>query len=210
MKNSPQCTKDAPRVIYDRLAPHYDSVFAPLEGKFLKRLRHEVLSEIPFDCNVLEIGCGTGLNFDHYPATARGVASELSGEMIARARHKQRPPRVHLAQAHAAALPFADKSFGAAFATLVFCSVPSPPAAFAELRRVVEPGGIIALLEHVRPENFLAPLFDLLNFVTVPLLEDHFNRRTTDEARRAGLEITRVENRLFGIVQVIVCRNPLR
>ncbi|MFN2453046.1 MAG: class I SAM-dependent methyltransferase [Pyrinomonadaceae bacterium] len=201
-------TPDAPpRVIYDRLAAYYDRAFQPLEDKFLKRWRAETLGALPPGAFILEVGCGTGLNFSHYPAEASGVASELSREMIVRAQTKQRPQLLQLAQARAEALPFAPHTFDAAFATLVFCSVTSPPAAFAELRRVVKPGGTIALLEHVRPDNFMGPIFDAVSFVTVRLFDDHFNRQTADEARRAGLEITRIENKLRGAVQLIVCRN---
>lgn len=211
MKDLQSKARHAPprRVVYDRLAKHYDCAFEPLEKWFLKKLRAETLRRIPPDSRVLEIGCGTGLNFSYYPQASRGVASELSREMTARARAKPRPAGIHLMQAQAEALPFAENSFDAAFATLVFCSIASPPQAFAELRRVVRPGGIIALLEHVRPDNFLAPLFDALSLLTVPLFDDHFNRRTANEARRAGLEIMRIDKSLRGIIQLIVCRNPL-
>ncbi|MGI8656048.1 MAG: class I SAM-dependent methyltransferase [Pyrinomonadaceae bacterium] len=197
------------RIVYDRLAKHYDCAFEPLEKWFLKKLRAETLRQIPPDSRILEIGCGTGLNFSYYQRNGRGVASELSREMIARAKPKPRPAGIHLAQAGVEALPFAENSFDAAFATLVFCSIASPLQAFAELRRVVRPGGTIALLEHVRPNNFLAPLFDMFSIVTVPLFDDHFNRRTANEARRAGLEITRIDESLRGIIQLIVCRNPI-
>jgi ubiquinone/menaquinone biosynthesis C-methylase UbiE len=103
-------------------------------------------------------------------------------------------------------LPFADDSFDAAFAALVFCSVASPAQSFAELRRVVRRGCRVALVEHVRPRGALGYAFDALSLLTVPLFEDHFNRRTVEEARRAGLTIERVENHLLGIVQLIVCR----
>ncbi|MGI8837961.1 MAG: class I SAM-dependent methyltransferase, partial [Pyrinomonadaceae bacterium] len=95
-------------------------------------------------------------------------------------------------------LPFANNSFDAAFATLVFCSVARPEAAFAELRRVVKPGGVVMLLEHVRPNNLLGSLFDLLNWITVPLFDDHFNRRTAATAKAAGLNVVRVEKSLLG------------
>jgi ubiquinone/menaquinone biosynthesis C-methylase UbiE len=208
MKDSTPSESAPPRVVYDRLAPFYDRVFQKFEKWFLAQLRAETLAKLPSGGCLLEIGCGTGLNFAHYAPESCGVASELSKEMIERARQKARPPRVHLTQTHAEALPFAANSFEAAFASLVFCSIASPPRAFAELRRVVKPGGTIALLEHVRPENRLAPLFDALSLITVPLFEDHFNRRTATEARRAGLEVTQIENRLRGVVQIIVCRNP--
>lgn len=198
------------RAVYDRLAAHYDRAFAPLERRLLARLRAETFQSLPPGSRLLEVGAGTGLNFPYYHASSVGVATEPSGEMIRRAALKGRPLGVHLVQNHAERLPFPDASFDAACATLVFCSVGSPAAAFAELRRVVKPGGIIALLEHVRPPGLLGWLFDLLNICTVALIEDHFNRRTAEEARRAGLETVRVESRALGIFNIIVCRNGTR
>jgi phosphatidylethanolamine/phosphatidyl-N-methylethanolamine N-methyltransferase len=192
--------------IYDRFAAHYDQFFAPLERKFLSRLRAETLSALPEESRILEVGAGTGLNFPFYPRGAHGAASELSCEMLKRARGKERPARVHLVQTSAEQLPFPDASFDAAFATLVFCSVASPQKAFAELRRVVRPNGTIALLEHVRPTGLLGLFFDAVSLLTVPLFDDHFNRRTADEARRAGLQLVRVEQRALGIINLIVCR----
>jgi phosphatidylethanolamine/phosphatidyl-N-methylethanolamine N-methyltransferase len=84
--------------------------------------------------------------------------------------------------------------------------VAAPAEGLSELRRVVRAGGRVVLLEHVRPEGLLGYAFDALSLLTVPLFEDHFNRRTADAARRAGLEILRVENHLLGAVQLIVCR----
>lgn len=192
--------------VYDRFARHYDRLIAPLERRFLARLRAQTLNALPADSRVLEVGAGTGLNFPFYPRGAHGVASELSCKMLERAHGKNRPASIHLVQTSAEQLPFADASFDAAFATLVFCSVASPRKAFAELRRVVRPGGTIALLEHVRPKGILGWCFDALNVVTVALFDDHFNRRTADEARRAGFELLRVERRLLGIINIIVCR----
>jgi SAM-dependent methyltransferase len=154
---------------------------------------------------LLEIGAGTGLNFPHYPPGARGAATEPSREMLRLAQTKPRPANVSLVQNSAEALPFADDAFDAAFATLVFCSVASPPLAFAELRRVVREGGRVVLLEHVRPTGLLGFVFDAISFFTVRLCEDHFNRRTAEEARRAGLRIVRIEPHVLGIIQLIVC-----
>jgi ubiquinone/menaquinone biosynthesis C-methylase UbiE len=193
--------------VYDRLAAHYDRALGPLERLGLRGLRASLLGEVPADSLVLEVGAGTGANFPFYPPRSTGVACDPSREMLRRAAAKaERPTAVRLAQCRAERLPFADSTFDAAFATLVFCSVESPAAAFAELGRVVRPGGLVALLEHVRPEGLLGPLFDALSRVTVPLCGDHFNRRTAEEARRAGLRVERVEARLFGVLQLIFCR----
>jgi ubiquinone/menaquinone biosynthesis C-methylase UbiE len=192
---------------YDRLASGYDRAIGPLERRLLARLRAETFGALPARGRLLEVGAGTGLNFPYYPSSVSGVATELSREMIRLAQSKSRPSDVHLVQNSAEQLPFPDASFDAACAALVFCSVVSPAAAFAELRRVVKPGGTIALLEHVRPPGLLGWLFDLLNLFTVALLDDHFNRRTTEEARRAGLRILRVERRALGIINIIICEN---
>jgi ubiquinone/menaquinone biosynthesis C-methylase UbiE len=209
--------------IYDALAPHYDRALRPLERLLLRRLRAATLHALTAadrgnnsdrsnnsdrgdgSNRILEIGAGTGLNFAHYPHDAHGAATEPSREMLRRAREKARPAGVHLVQNSAEALPFADDTFDAAFATLVFCSLASPPEAFAELRRVVRTGGRVVLLEHVRPANPLGYVFDALSFFTVRLFQDHFNRRTAEDARRAGLRLLRVERHALGIIQLIVC-----
>jgi phosphatidylethanolamine/phosphatidyl-N-methylethanolamine N-methyltransferase len=207
MKGSQPKRKARGIAIYDRLATHYDRIIAPLEKRFLKRLRAQALALLPEDSRILEVGAGTGLNFPFYPHGAHGVASELSGEMLKLARGKNHPEGVHFVQTSAEQLPFQDKSFDAAFATLVFCSVASPQDAFNELRRVVRPGGQIVLLEHVRPSGLLGYLFDALSLLTVALFDDHFNRRTAQAAERAGLQLLRVERRMLGVVNLIVCRN---
>jgi ubiquinone/menaquinone biosynthesis C-methylase UbiE len=170
-------------------------------------LRQKTMKALPAEGGrLLEVGAGTGLNFSYYPRETRGVASELSGEMLRRARSKERPPAVRLVQANIEALPFQDDYFDAALATLLFCSVASPQKSFAELRRVVRPEGMIAMLEHVRPKGVLGPFFDLLSLLTVPLFEDHFNRRTADDARRAGFEIVSLEKSVLGVFNIIVLR----
>jgi phosphatidylethanolamine/phosphatidyl-N-methylethanolamine N-methyltransferase len=195
--------KTKPR--YDDFAKHYEGVMSPLQRWGLTGLRAETLRQLPAG-RVLEIGAGTGLNFVHYPTEACGVAGEFSREMLKIAGTKSRPAGVQLLQNRAEDLPFADHAFDAAFATLVFCSVESPRQAFAELRRVVRPGGTVILLEHVRPRGILGPLFDLLNVLTVRLFDDHVNRRTAQLVSEAGLEVVDVKSRLFGIVNLIKCR----
>jgi ubiquinone/menaquinone biosynthesis C-methylase UbiE len=191
---------------YDDIAPHYDAAIRPLERWFLAKLRASTFQHLPANARILEIGAGTGMNFVYYPDNASGIATEPSTGMLKIAQGKKRPNGIRLIQSCAENLPFKNDSFDVAFATLVFCSVNSPSAAFAELKRVVRSGGSILLLEHVRPQGILGPLFDLLNLITVPLFDDHFNRRTSDNARAAGLKLVRVEKSLLGIINLITCR----
>lgn len=195
-----------PSRTYDDIAPHYDRAIRPLDRWFLARLRAATLSQLPAGARTLELGAGTGANFVFYSTDTAGVATEPSSGMLRIAKEKERPERVQLVQSCAEQLPFADDSFDAAFATLVFCSLTEPARAFAELRRTVKTGGAVILLEHVRPNGLLGPVFDLLNLFTVPLFDDHFNRRTGQAAQAAGLEVLKIEKSLLGIVNLIACR----
>ena len=200
--------------VYDRFADVYDRNMRPLERWGLARLRARALAEVApalaesaAGGRLLEVGAGTGGNFPFYPAGARAACVEPSREMIVRALGKPgRPAGALLVRAFAERLPFSAGTFDAALATLVFCSVGSPAEGLGELRRVVRPGGGVVLLEHVRPAGALGYAFDALSLLTVALMDDHFNRRTVGEARRAGLEVSKVENYLLGVVQLIVCR----
>jgi phosphatidylethanolamine/phosphatidyl-N-methylethanolamine N-methyltransferase len=190
-------------VVYDSFAKHYDRFFAPLERLGLARMRREAISLLPENASILEIGCGAGANFEYYPKARRAVSSELSIEMLRIAKGKRREN--HLIQADAQSLPFGESEFDAAFATLVFCSIPEPEIAFAELRRVVRSGGRVVLLEHVRPDGLLGPVFDLLDKATVAIADDHFNRWTSQIAVKSGLKLIEVRKKLAGIVNLIVC-----
>jgi SAM-dependent methyltransferase len=90
---------------------------------------------------------------------------------------------------------------------LVFCSLPNPENAFAELSRTVKPNGRIVLLEHVRPPGLPGYFFDFLNIFSMALIEDCFNRQTPKIAEKSGLKILEVKEKGFGIFNLIVCEN---
>ena len=192
-------------MIYDKFAESYDKTFAPFERRFLSNWRRETLSYLPENSRILEIGAGTGANFRFYPSCRKAVAGEISSKMLEIAKGKT--DFIELVQADAETLPFAANSFDAAFATLVFCSIPNPENAFCELQRVVKPNGKIILLEHVRPKKLLGLVFDFLNIFTAAIIEDHFNRNTAAIAETSGLKILEIKEKAFGIVNLIICEN---
>lgn len=193
------------QTIYDNFAAGYDRFFNPLEKRFLRRWREETLSYLPDNSRLLEIGAGTGLNFKFYPLNCKCIASELSLKMLEVAHRKIDFKEIKLVQANAEILPFTENSFDAAFATLVFCSIPNPQNTFQELQRVVKKGGKGHLLEHVRPKGLLGFIFDFFNIFTVALIQDHFNRRTVEMAEKSGLKIIDVKQKTLGIVNLIIC-----
>ena len=105
---------------------------------------------------VIEVGCGNGLNFSHYPSTvAEVVAIEPEQRLrgIAAAAAADAPIPIRVVDGVAEQLPAPDASFDAGVVSLVLCSVNDPAAALAELRRVIRPGGELRFYEHVRARH---------------------------------------------------------
>lgn len=136
-------------LLYDRFV-----MGAPQQAG-LDRLRREALE--PAAGEVLEIGAGTGLNLAAYPREGIGriVCTEPSWPMARQiaAKSGQSPVEPEVVVAGAGALPFPDSSFDTVTGTLVFCEVPDPRAALAEIARVLRPGGSFCFLEHVRSDE---------------------------------------------------------
>ena len=132
-------------------AATYDRCLGATEAAGLGEMRREVLAAA--EGRVLELGAGTGVNLEHYPAAVTElVLVEPDPHMAKRLRSRLAgsPRRASVLEAPAERLPFADGEFELAVATLVLCTVPDPAAALAELRRVMAPGGRLLLIEHVR------------------------------------------------------------
>jgi ubiquinone/menaquinone biosynthesis C-methylase UbiE len=108
---------------------------------------------VPFaEGRVLELGLGSGLNLPFYdPAKVTSVHGvDPSAELRAIAEAAPRPEglEVSVAEGVAESLPFEDHSFDSVVCTFTLCSVHAPPAALAEARRVLKPGGRFFYCEH--------------------------------------------------------------
>lgn len=105
---------------------------------------------------VIEVGCGDGRNFQHYPPAVSGVLA-VEPDATARAEGRERAADasvpIEIVEGVASPLPAEDASFDAAVLVWVLCSVPDPGSALQELRRVLVPGGELRFYEHVRSEN---------------------------------------------------------
>ncbi len=194
--------------VYDRVSRVYDLYETAMDRMGGRERRRRVLSGATG--RVLEVGIGTGRNLEHYPAGVELTAIDISGEMLARARQRaaEMGREVQLELADVEALPFADATFDTVTATCVFCSVADPVRGLREVKRVVKSEGRVLLLEHVRPRNrVFGALFDLLTPLTRRLFGPAINRRTEDNLRSAGLELSSVRGE--GIWREIVARPGL-
>jgi ubiquinone/menaquinone biosynthesis C-methylase UbiE len=105
---------------------------------------------------VIEVGSGDGRSFEHYPPAVERVLA-VEPDPTARAAAEERAEaaavQIEVVGGLAEALPAADSSFDVGVMMGVLCSVPDPPAALAELRRVLVPDGELRFWEHVRSGN---------------------------------------------------------
>ncbi|RME98776.1 MAG: methyltransferase domain-containing protein [Chloroflexi bacterium] len=192
---------------YNRIAPLYDAMEWFTERAAFQGWRKALWARVPGQ-RVLEVGVGTGKNFDYHPVQAHMTGIDLSNKMLARARKKaeQTGRSIDLREMDVQQLEFADNSFDAAAATFVFCSVPDPVLGLRELARVVKPEGRILLLEHVRLDQMpiAGTVMDVLDPLVVRVMGAHINRRTVETVQRAGLTLDRVEDMSStGLVKLI-------
>ena len=142
---------------------------------------------------VLEVGVGTGLNFDLYRDVTELDGIDPDPHMLARARERTAalpfPARLH--ETGAERLPFADGAFDTAVITFTLCTIPDPEAALAEVHRVLRPGGRLLFAEHTRS---IQPLVAGVQDVLTPLWKRigggcHLNRPAVELVRAAGFQV---------------------
>ncbi|MEI8104723.1 MAG: ubiquinone/menaquinone biosynthesis methyltransferase [Actinomycetes bacterium] len=161
---------DAVRAMFDRIAPVYDAMnrvmTAGLDGRWRRIAADAVVS--PGD-RVLDGACGTG---DFALADLRAGAGAVTGvdfsaPMLERARRKS--AEIEWVRGDLLALPFADGSFDAATVGFGVRNLADLELGIRELRRVLRPGGRLAILEITQPRGPLRPFFSLWFDRLVPL-----------------------------------------
>lgn len=107
--------------------------------------------------SVLEVAAGTGVVTralaDATDADTTITATDLSQPMVDRARAVGTSRPVAWGQADAMALPFADQTFDVVVSQFGVMFVPDKQRGFAEMRRVLRPGGVLIVSVWDRIEN---------------------------------------------------------
>lgn len=140
----------------DELQSAYDEMSAQYEKKVwfdqhilgVARQRKQLMSRA--HGKILDVACGTGLNFPSFPATSEVTAIDLSPRMLELAAKKANALNLNVRGKvmDAENLEFPDGSFDTVTSSLSTCTFPDPVQALREMSRVCRTGGLVLLLEH--------------------------------------------------------------
>jgi demethylmenaquinone methyltransferase / 2-methoxy-6-polyprenyl-1,4-benzoquinol methylase len=159
------------REMFGRIAPRYDFLNHLLSASFDKLWRKRTARRFaPLlrnpDARVLDLCCGTGdllFAFAHEASKSRSNAgAQLIGADfalpmldLAQRKNSQRCEVAAFLAADALALPFADSSFDLISAAFGFRNLTNYKNGLREMRRLLRPGGALAILEFCEPERGL-------------------------------------------------------
>lgn len=166
---------------YDELAGIYESLYGDEQSvKIEAALQALKITGSDF---VLDVGCGTGLLFNHIrDSISLLVGVDISGRILKvaadRSKNLEVKTHVSLIRADADHLPFRGGVFDKVFALTVLQNMPDPTAAFQEIAKVAKDGSEIAItgLKKSFPEE------SLMDILSRPGLE-FFIIRTPPDAR---------------------------
>lgn len=194
---------------YDEFARRYALMERLQEPLGIGKLRRRLLGKASGE--VLEVACGTGVNFAHYPEDCRVTAVDLSLEMIgiARERAATAGTDITLRPMDGEKLEFPDDSFDTVVSSLTLCTFPDPVAALLEMGRVCRGDGRILLLEHGRSDReWLGGFQDRWAESHAKQLGCHWNREPFELVGRAGLRQRADRRSFFGVFHEIEATAP--
>lgn len=159
--------------MFDEIAPRYDRLNHVLsfgmDRVWWRRAARQfdgVLRQP--EAHVLDLCCGTAdmtaALLQHRPATAAAepiVAIDFSHEMIERGRRKLSDKPVQFIEADALALPISNGTQNLVVSAFGFRNLADYAAGLQEIRRVLQPGGSIGILDFSEPPGLLGHAYRL-------------------------------------------------
>lgn len=193
---------DRLRKVWDSYAERYDRDIRLFERIQFGGGREWVCGQASGE--VLEVAIGTGRNIGHYRAEVSLTGLDLSPVMlgIARARARELGRTVELHEGDAQELPFPDARFDTVVCTLGLCGVPDERRAIAEMYRVLRPGGLLLLLDHVGSHHRIIHFGQsLMERLTAKMCGDYQTRRPLPLVEQAGFEVVQSQRLKLGTVE---------
>ena len=168
------------------------TVMSTHETDAIKQLRRENLAGL--SGRVLEVGAGTGTNFEFYPSTVgEVVAVEPERRLAAVAREAAETAPVPVTVSTDTVEQFgASEPFDAVVCSLVLCSVDEPEGVLRQLLSLLRPGGELRYLEHVASSGPRAQLQRFADATFWPRLlgNCHTHRHTEESIVGAGFQVS--------------------
>jgi len=232
--NSPRERREVVRGMFNRIAPTYDLLNRLLSLGIDRRWRKKTIELMQIDAHsvVLDLACGTG---DLAQEAARRSAMAIfavdpSNEMLLRARTKLKyaMSRTYFVESFGEEIPLQSGLCTHAMIAFGIRNVQERPRAFAELFRILKPGGVLAVLEFTPMDKKLVSFFFNLYFQKIlpwiggmisrdrqayEYLPESVARFVTSadlrrEAEQAGFVHGETKVFAFGVATALVMRHP--
>ena len=142
--------------MFSRLVPHYDRMNRLMTGGRDGPWRTlAVEASQPQGSVVLDVGSGTGDLSAEFRRQGAGqvLGFDVSASMLARAEEKFGRDGIDWLQGDALRLPFPDESFDVVGSAFVMRNLPDLAGSFAEMARVLTPGGRLVGLDITHPPD---------------------------------------------------------
>lgn len=168
--------------MFEGVAPRYDLLNRVLSLGIDRSWRKTVVASLSLGPEqvVLDLCCGTGDLALELARHAKCVACDFTWNMLTRARSKSMSLEtpIGIAAADTLSLPFPDDTFDAATVAFGLRNLADMDAGLREMRRVLKPGGKLAILEFSHPQGLLlrAPYRFYLN-VLLPRMGDLLSKK---------------------------------
>ena len=185
---------------YNKLfAQYYDSFMRSTErGLYKKR---KALIE-PLGGRILEVGSGTGVNYQFYSSNSQIFALDPNKNMLSRAEEKA-PENLSITYLHHRICDenvehhIRKESLDAVVSTLVLCSVPDPEKAIERFKYWLKPEGKLVILEHIHADNKVnQKLQNIINPIWKSFSDGCNLNRNTDQLLMNG-GFTPIESEYF-------------
>ena len=186
----------------ERLGVQYDRRMTKRKRRLFDELKSLKDARGDGRLEILEIGCGDGMNFQYYPDGSEVICTDRDSSVEAALYESVRHHAgVKISAFHAVSAgnvrEVQSGSVDVVVSTLVLCSVVDPDQCLREIIRVLKPGGKFFFLEHVKapPRYYVVRMFQVLfDFPwSIMFYGCHLIRRTQDHIQKAGFSTVNVE-----------------
>ena len=203
------------RRVYDRRAPIYDVLINVLSLYREKAYREEAVKRLGLreGHRVLDLGCGTGLNFrlieEHIGEKGFILGVDASAGMLAEARKlcgKKGYTNVSLVTGDVSEMSFREDSFDAFISTYLFSTVPEHRRGLGACLSSLKKGGRFVLADDILPAGWFAG--PVIFFRWLLKYGWRNNWREIADCLRDNCQDVRITRHHFGLIYIISAVKP--